>query len=378
MKNIKKALVKYNGTIVGYLAEIEEYRFAFQYDDSWIENGFSISPFSLPLSKGVFTAPNMNFNGLNGVFADSLPDGWGALLLRRTLIRKGINPEDISPLTMLCIVGRNGLGGLTYEPEINIQDEPGFIDLDEIADEVNKVLNDDESANLDILYKLGGSSGGARPKAHIRIDGDDWIVKFPCRIDVKDPGQKEYMMNELAKKCGISVNEHRLFHSDLCKGYFGAKRFDRKGGHMVHMVSLAALLETTHRIPNLDYIHLMQVTGKICSDSEFMYEVFRRMSFNVIFSNKDDHGKNFAFIYNDEKKTYELSPFYDITETKEKLEHEMTVNGNGNPGRSDLMEVSRIFGLSDERCREIIDDILIQREKETRGKLGTGYESEYL
>lgn len=366
MNNIKNVTVKYNGEIVGYLAEIEEYRYGFQYDSKWIRNGFSISPFSLPLSNKVYISNSTNFDGLYGVFWDSLPDGWGSLLFRRCMRTKGIDPDDVTPLTKLCLIGKNGLGGLNYEPFMPLEDDLNTFDLDQLSIEIDKILNDDDTADLDSLYGLGGSSGGARPKAHMKIDGEDWIIKFPCAIDPKDIGIKEYKLNILAKKCGIDVSESKLFESSICKGYFGTKRFDRINGKRKHVISLSSILETTYRIPNLDYYHLFQVTQNICDSSEQMYEAFKRMSFNVIFGNKDDHGKNFAFIYCDEKKTYELSPFYDITETKDKIEHEMTVNGNGNPDILDLMDVSKHFGLSDERCKLIIENMLQLKREMTK------------
>jgi serine/threonine-protein kinase HipA len=120
------------------------------------------------------------------------------------------------------------------------------------------------------------------------------------------------------------------------------------------MISLAAMLETTHRIPNLDYIHLFQVIEKICDDKNELYEAFRRMCFNVYYGNKDDHSKNFAFLYNEEKHSYELSPAFDITKTPEKFEHEMTVNGAGNPTDEDLLAVAKRFKLSMVKCKEIM------------------------
>lgn len=101
------------------------------------------------------------------------------------------------------------------------------------------------------FYLLGGGAVGARPKAHIKLNGEEWIVKFACRIDPKNVGEKEFIANQTAEKCGINVNEYKLFPSKLCTGYFGVKRFDRKGERRVHTISLAALLETTHKYQTL-------------------------------------------------------------------------------------------------------------------------------
>lgn len=357
IKNIKKLVVKYNGTLVGYLADLDG-EIGFEYDDEWLKSGFNISPFSLPLERRIFINRKDTFGGLYGVFADSLPDGWGELLVRRMLSKKGINPDRLSPLTKLSLISGQGLGGLTYEPSQTEADDNTLIELDEIAREVKQILNDEtDNQNLDTIYKLGGSSGGARPKAHIKIDGEEWIVKFPCHYDPQDIGEKEYKANLLAKECGLNVNECKLFESAICSGYFGAKRFDRKSYGRVHMISLSSLLETTHRIPNLDYIHLLQVVQRICVDQSDLYEAYGRMCFNMLYGNKDDHGKNFAFLYDEDKEGYKLSPFYDITQTKDKFEHEMTVNGVGNPTEKDLFEVAKIMKLSMRKCKDIIAKI---------------------
>ena len=358
IEKVKKLIVKYNDKVDGYLVELEDGRIAFQYDDEWIKNGFSISPFSLPLSNEVYINQKPTFNGLYGVFWDSLPDGWGELLVRRMLSKKGINPDRLTPLQKLTLIAKNGLGGLTYEPCKSFESENFDFNLDELAEETKKILNDEsDNINLDKIYELGGSSGGARPKAHITKDGEEWIVKFPCLIDPKNIGEQEYKANKLAKECGINVNEFELFDSKLCSGYFGVKRFDRDNGKKIHMISLSALLETTHRLPNLDYYHLFQVIQNICADKQDLYEAYRRMCFNVLYKNRDDHGKNFSFLYDENLKGYKLSPAYDITSTPNKPEHEMSVGGNGIPTEEDLLNLAKEFKLSMQKCKEIIKKI---------------------
>ncbi|MDD4351299.1 MAG: type II toxin-antitoxin system HipA family toxin [Clostridia bacterium] len=355
MKKIKKLIVKYNERTIGYLAELENNTIAFQYDDEWIKNGFSISPFSLPLSDQVYINKKDTFNGLFGVFQDSLPDGWGELLFRRMLAKNGINFDRLSPLTKLSLVNPNGLGALSYEPSQVEETSDNNFDLDELAKEAKKIFDDEEGAvDLDKVYHMGGSSGGARPKVHIKTGNEYWIVKFPCSYDPKDIGKKEYKSNELAKQCGIKVNEFKLFNSKISTGYFGAKRFDRFNNKRVHMVSLSSLLETTHRIPNLDYLHLFQVIQNICIDKNDLYEAFRRMCFNVLYGNRDDHGKNFAFLYDEAKGGYALSPAYDLTQTINKPEHEMTINGLGMPTEKDLLEIAKTIKLSLSECEQII------------------------
>lgn len=356
--NVNRLTVKYNDLVVGYLEELVNGEIAFQYDRDWILKGFSISPFSLPLEDRVFISKSEYFGGLFGVFNDSLPDGWGELLVRRMLLQKGLNFDSVSSLTKLSLLSGNGLGGLCYEPTQSDDIKHDDFNLDQLAQEIKKILGSgNANIDFDLIYELGGASGGARPKVHVEIDKEEWIIKFPSSFDPLDIGRLEYQANIDAKSIGIDVNEFKLFPSTKCSGYFGAKRFDRKDNRRFHMVSLSSLLETTHRIPTLDYIHLFQVIKKICVKSDDLYEAFRRMCFNVIYENKDDHGKNFSFIYDEDLKGYRISPFYDITKTKDKFEHEMTVLGEGNPDKKILLDLAKEFDLSIKTCEKIIDDV---------------------
>ncbi|MCF0118099.1 MAG: type II toxin-antitoxin system HipA family toxin [Bacilli bacterium] len=359
MKEINKLIVKYHRKTVGYLVKMKNDSICFQYDDEWIREGFSISPLSLPLNNKIYTAPNNNFDGMFGVFQDSLPDGWGELVLRRKLANNGINYDKLSPLQKLSLVTEIGLGALTYIPSSSPESKDITINLDKIAQEAQQLYDDNLTfSSLDDIYFLGGSSGGTHLKAHIVDEnGDNWIVKFPCKNDPSNIGKIEYNINLLAKECGLNVNEPKLFKSSLCDGYFGSKRFDRNKKERYHMISLSSLLETSHRTPNLDYVILLQVINKICRNSDEVYEGFRRMCFNVFINNKDDHGKNFSFLYDEKRKTYSLSPAYDLTITKNKMEHEMSINGKGNPSKTDLLDVAKLMGLNNKRCIDIMNEI---------------------
>lgn len=357
IKEINKVTVKYHNQIIGYLVSNQEGRINFQYDESWIKNGFSISPLSLKLTNKIYTNPKDPYS-LFGVFNDSLPDGWGELLMMRYISKQGYDYQKLSPLVKLTLISENGLGGLTYEPtQSDNSDKEKDYDFDLMAQDIKKILNDDyQKHTLDEIYKLGGSSGGARPKAHLTINDEQWIVKFPSYVDPKNIGVEEYHANLIAKKCGIDVPDVKLFPSKKCSGYFGVKRFDRNKNKAVHMVSLSAILETSHRLMNLDYIHLFQVIQLIGTSSD-MWEAYRRMCFNVFYLNKDDHGKNFSFLYSEKDCCYRLSPAYDLTKTKDKLEHEMTINGNPNPNENDLLIVAKRFNLDLKKCQQIIDNI---------------------
>ncbi len=358
IKEINKLTVKYHNKIIGYLIQLKNNQIAFQYDKEWINNGFSISPLSLPLNEKIYINNKSIFNGLYGVFNDSLPEGWGELLLRRKLHKQGINFDKLTPLQKLSIISKNGLGALEYDPNYSIDNKDFDYDIDELAIKSNKIFNDElDNIDVDKMYHLGGSSSGSRPKAHIKTKSEEWIIKFPCHMDCKNIGEKEYNANQLAKKCGININECKLFKSKINTGYFAAKRFDRNNDNKIHMISLSALLETSHRIPNLDYSHLFQVINNICLDKKELYEAYKRMCFNVLYKNKDDHGKNFSFLYDESIKSYRLSPFYDITSLPNKAEHEMTVNGIGNPKEKDLLDIAKKFKLSTAKCFDIINKI---------------------
>ena len=365
MNKIKSLQVFYNEKKVGTLALMKNNIVAFEYDNEWINNGFSISPFSLPLKKQVFIPKIDPFDGLYGVFSDSLPDGWGRLLVDRMLNSQNINPREISQIDRLAIVGETGMGALSYKPEYNLLEDKDYQeDYDNLALSCKKILNTEHSADLDNLFRLGGSSGGARPKILTKIDNEDWIIKFPSSLDDNNIGELEYLYSVCAKKCKIDIPETKLFPSKISSGYFGIKRFDRKKLstgtiRKLHMISVSGLLETSHRIPNLDYNDLMQLTLNLTKSFEEVEKLFRLMCFNVFSHNRDDHSKNFSFIYNEDLNKWELSPAYDLTYSYSiNGEHATTINGNGiNPGLNDILKVAEKIGLDKKKAEKIAIEI---------------------
>lgn len=364
MKANNALQVLYDGRLVGMLAMTADHKAAFQYCDEWLEHGFSISPFSLPLKDQVFIPSKDYFDGLFGVFADSLPDNWGRLLLNRLLRANGHNPDELTVLDRLAIVGRSGMGALTYHPENEIQEKQNPIDLDELAEQCQKLLNTEYSDKLDELYRLGGTSGGARPKIMTNIDGEEWIIKFPAHVDGKNAGKMEYDYSCCARLCGITMSETQLFPSAKCAGYFGTKRFDRiadkNGQTRIHMLTAAALLELDFEQPSLDYHSLMKLTKILTGNHpDDMKNMFRRMCFNVFAHNRDDHSKNFTYLYHEAKDRWRLSPAYDLTYSNTYYgEHTTTVDGNGrNPGKKDLLAVGLAAGMKKTECSQIINQI---------------------
>ena len=359
MENYKYLKAFYNDKLVGTLAKTPDRLVAFEYDNEWIANGFSISPFSLPLQKKVFLPKYEPFDGLFGVFNDSLPDGWGRLLVDRLLLKNKINPSEIDSLNRLAVVQESGMGALTYKPEHKFESSEQESDYDKLAQECSKILESQDSSNLDELFKLGGSSGGARPKILTKINGEYWIIKFPSSQDSKNIGEQEYKYSIYAKDCGIKMTETRLYDSKICSGYFGVKRFDRKNGKKIHMVSVSGLLETSHRLPNLDYNILMKLTLELTKNYQDIEQLYRLMCFNVFAHNRDDHSKNFSYLFDENNKEWHLSPAYDLTYSSSfNGEHATTINGEGkNPALDDILAVAKNVGIKEKQAKEIALDI---------------------
>lgn len=337
---------------IGKLALSPDYRCLFEYDTGWITSGFSVSPFYLPLKNGLFTARAEPFGGMFGVFDDSLPDGWGKLLVDRWLINKGINPASLSLLDRLSIVGESGMGALVYRPAkesiINEELHP----LSFYALEVEKILHENYTGSLEELYHRAGSSGGALPKVLVKIDGNEWLVKFKASSDPVNVGITEYDYSLLAKKCGIEMPETRLFEGK----YFGVRRFDRQSGKRIHMHSAAGLLYASYRFPSMDYTDLLKATMVLTRNITEVEKIFRQMVFNVLIGNKDDHTRNFSFIYN--SGYWVVSPAYDLLPSAGfNGNHSTTVNGKGQPSLSDCEVVAKLISLPHKTAARIIAEV---------------------
>lgn len=300
----------------------------FEYDEEFLKRNLEISPIKLPLQSGVSELPRNPFEGLAGVFNDSLPDGWGRLLFDRMLRMKGISPSDISPLDRLAHVGLNAMGALVYEPDQSLESGSDSINLDLLASQSADVLQGDSDEVIEELLALNGSSAGARPKALIGVDSerkkivhginllnDDfepWIVKFANSSDGKDAGAIEYAYALMAIDAGIDMPKVHLFPSQKNGGHFAAKRFDRDGNKRFHMHTVSGLVHSNFRLPSHDYGDLLSMTAYITKDIREVEKMFRLAVFNVMAHNRDDHDKNFSFLMN-EFGHWKLSPAYDLT-----------------------------------------------------------------
>ena len=356
MKVVDKLTVVYRNRTVGHLRMTpDNRRCVFQYDVEWIANGFSISPIDLPLKSSMFIAKPEPFSGSLGIFEDSLPDGYGRYLLNRILKKQGINDFDLTPMQRLSIVGNSGMGSLCYIPESYIGEEKATPKLDELQELALMVLSEKWDKDEEVLYFNSGNSGGCRPKALMKDSEGNWLVKFRHTYDPQDMGEMEFEYNVVAKKCGIIVPDFKLVEGK----YFASKRFDiDENGERLHIATAGALLNETISLPKMDYRTLLHLTGYLTQSSEQVEQMYRRMIFNILTANKDDHAKNFSFICRD--GVWELAPAYDLTLCSNGYhgQHATSANNNGNPSREDVLVVGQSIKIPNSRCKEIIDEVI--------------------
>ncbi|MGB0887622.1 MAG: type II toxin-antitoxin system HipA family toxin [Vicingaceae bacterium] len=376
MDKIKKIVVSIQfsekeielGELVNDLGEIY-----FKYYTNFIELGLEISPLKLPLNQVINKAEKIPFEGLFGVFNDSLPDGWGRLLLDRKLMAEGILPTDVSPLDRLAYVGNNGMGALIYRPVKEMSTpKKGVLNLDEIASELDLVYEGTSVEIIEFLFNLGGSSGGARPKIFVGYNksteqliygqnslpenNEHWIIKFPSTTDFPDIAQIEFAYHKMALAAGIQMNDSQLFSGASGKKYFGTKRFDRVENNRLHMSSACGLLHDDFRMSTMDYGHLMDLAFNLVKDVRVYEEVLRLAAFNIYTHNRDDHSKNFSFLM-DKNGSWSFSPAYDLTfSTSSHGMHSTMVAGESeSPGEQQLKELAKDFGVKN--IEVIINDV---------------------
>ncbi len=355
---------------LGTLA-VKERKIYFEYDKDFLETNLQLSPYKLPLKSGVFRCDDDTFEGLWGLFADSLPDGWGRLLMDRHLMRQGVNPHSLSPLDRLAYVGSSGMGVLSYEPAHTVENEMDRIVLDDLAQSAQEILEGGSDDLLDELLALGGSSAGARPKVLVQISDDlkrivhggqtlkegfgHWMVKFAAASDTPDAGTIEYAYSLMAGAAGLQMPRTALLEGKRGR-YFAVERFDRIADNRVHMHSVAGLVHADFRMPTLDYDDLLRLTLHLTKNAKEMEKIFRLACFNLFAHNRDDHAKNFSFLM-DEAGEWHLSPAYDITFSYGPGgEHStMYLNEGKNPTEKQLMALAKKHGIR--QGTAIIDEV---------------------
>ena len=377
MKKLTVRLVRSptDAPIVGQLAE-HEGRVFFEYDTTFLQTDISLSPFKLPARGGLIEHRDLAFGPLPGVFDDSLPDGWGLLLMDRHFQTEGRDPATISPLDRLAYVGTRTMGALTYHPPRDVDRAETLLDLHTLGANAAAVLRGDAVEVLPELMRAGGSPGGARPKVLVGVKGNEilsgeddlpdgfehWIVKFAAREDGKHAGPLEYAYALMAARAGIDLPPVRLFRAAKGKNvrhYFGVKRFDRGPGNLrLHVHTFANLIHASFRVPSTDYATLLKVTLALTRHHGDVVRAFRRMVFNVAAHNRDDHGKNFAYRL-DPAGDWRLTPAYDLTFAPGPGgEHSMAVGGEGrNPMRDHCLALAEPVGVSMREATGVLEDV---------------------
>lgn len=411
VKKIDTAIVSLWGENVGAVSWFEAQGYAFfEYTQSFLKKKIDISPIHMAwddaMSVGhggrVYSFPALNkttFLGLPGLLADMLPDKFGNAVIDAWLARNGRAAESFSPIERLCYTGRRGMGALEFTPPVNHNlDAVVPVEVKELVLLAQEIMNvrsgldvsfsstekENNEAMLDIL-RVGSSVGGARPKALIALNEHDkvisgqgevpagfqcWLLKFDGINDrepgalsgAKGYGRIEYAYSLMAKEAGIVMPECRLFEENG-RAHFLVKRFDRVNNQKIHMQSLCGLAHFDfNQAGAYSYEQAFGVMRKLRMDKAEAEQQFRRMVFNVIARNQDDHTKNIAFLMGRDGR-WRLSPAFDITYSHNPTgkwtgSHQMSINGKrDNFTMEDFIVVGRSIGLPNPKhvVEEIVD-----------------------
>src|SRR5574344_1050987 len=378
--------------------ELNEPYASFEYDKDFISSNIEISPLEMKLSEKVYQFPSLTgapFYGLPGLVSDSLPDSFGNKLIENWLAKQGKSIDEFTAIDRLCYIGKRGMGALEYKPvSSDLADENESINVSRMVKFASDILNKRESVVLDAnekltysqLIQVGSSAGGARAKALIawnkktnevrsgqillNQDFDYWLMKFDNVSKNGDHGLEddsqytliEYSYYLMAKDAGIDMSECRIY-KDGKSNHFMTKRFDRVNGRKIHMLSLGAMAHINYNNPGECSYELASIYMKQIGLSEKEIEQFyRRMVFNVVAVNQDDHVKNISFLMERNGK-WHLSPAYDITfaynsTNKWLRQHQMSINNKtDNFSYNDLLEAGKNMVIKKAACKKIINDV---------------------
>jgi serine/threonine-protein kinase HipA len=398
------AEVKIWGELVGAVRWDNEEQLAyFQYDPKFLQKNWDLSPIKMPIENGgrIYSFPELRkgrgetedtFKGLPGLLADALPDKYGNRLINIWLAQQGRLENSMNPVEKLCFIGARGMGALEFEPaQINSGKNSFSLELDNLVEIAKRMLNeresfltnineDDKKAMLDIL-KIGTSAGGARPKAVIAYnpvtkevrsgqgnvpkDFEHWLIKLDGVSGVqfgesRGWGRLEYAYYLMAKDCGINISECELLEENG-RAHFMTKRFDREGNTKHHIQSLCGLQHYDFNDMNgYSYEQVFQTMRLLRLSYPEAEEMFKRMVFNVLASNYDDHTKNFSFILKKDEP-WRLAPAYDLCFAFDETNHwvsKQTLSVNGKRlmiTKSDLMTIAKDNNIK--KGEKIIDEI---------------------
>lgn len=349
----------------------------FGYDAAWVADGLALSPIEMPLRSAPYYGRHAANHYLCGLLSDSLPDGWGMLLMDR-FFRKVIDKpvQQVSVLDRLAYIGDSAMGALSFEPEHDLSEtiDTSRLTLAEMAVANQTILSGQDSDVLAELIVVGGSPQGARPKALVLYDTQNdfittkpssssplatpWLIKFPAQSEHKSVCFLEALYADMAKKSGLNMPAHHYFDIDSKHAAFGVERFDRIDNQRVHTHTLAGLLDIDFRTPSLDYLQYLRCIRMLTGSQAAVEAGFRHAVFNVIFNNKDDHSKNFSFMMNDNGK-WSLSPVYDVAYNSGMSGyHHMDVAGEArHPTRAHLLKLANHADIKNNKAQAIVEQV---------------------
>ncbi len=398
------AEVKIWGELVGAVRWDDEQKLGyFEYDNKFLKKGWDLSPIKMPIENGsrIYSFPELRkdrgetedtFKGLPGLLADALPDKYGNRLINIWLAQQGRPENSMNPVEKLCFIGARGMGALEFEPsQIKSGKNSISLELNNLVDIANKMLNerqsfltsikeDEKKAVLDIL-KIGTSAGGARPKAVITYNPETkevrsgqgnapkgfehWLIKLDGVSgeqfgESSGWGRVEYAYYLMAKDCGINISESKLLEENN-RAHFMTKRFDREGNTKHHIQSLCGIQHFDFNDMNgYSYEQLFQTMRLLKLSYPEAEEMFRRMVFNVLATNYDDHTKNFSFILK-KGESWRLAPAYDLCFSFNENNHwisKQTLSVNGKRlgiTKSDLLLIAKDNNIK--KGEKIIEEI---------------------
>jgi len=382
---------------VGRLAYRDQIAYL-EFNQAFLDTGLELSPVHDKTSPGLQRPYDTAvFEGLHGIFNDSLPDGWGRLLIDRRARQLGIEPSTLTPLDRLACIGSNGMGALCYAPSIEVWEAGNdVVDLGQLASDARRILEGDISEVLLTLGRAGGSPGGARPKALIALNkgghavhGSDeapegkehYLVKIPGHNDPDDIAAIEMAYADMAKEAGVLMPKTKLLNGGNGESYFAAHRFDRQGTRRIHIHSASGLLYTDIRIPALDYTDLIMLTRNVTRDQRQCRAMFTLAVFNVLAHNRDDHARQFSFMMERDGR-WRLAPAYDLTwSSGPGGEHSSSVLGHGkNITREHLIKLGEKAGMKRPDTINVIENAraAISKWKIFAGTYGVGRQSTHM
>lgn len=343
----------------------------FQYTGEALERGLELSPYQLPLQAAASGNFPTHQQRLPGLVSDSLPDGWGMLLMDRLFRKAGRDIASISPLDRLAFIGDRGMGALIFEPPNREQLPAHDVELLRLAEHVQDIVTGQGEDMLQDLAMMGGSPHGARPKVRINFDvetgqatnneqgpGTPWLIKFPGQNEHPEVCAIEYVYADAARRAGIYVPPTRFFQLNRKLTAFGIERFDRFLGKRVQTHTVSGLAHADFRIPAISYSDVLRLTRLLTGDEREVLALYRRCVFNVVFHNRDDHSKNLSYLLNRDDH-WQVSPGYDLTfQEGPGGYHQMDVCGEAvRITRADLEKLAKENNIKPADAADVLEEV---------------------